>query len=163
LSLDEIPQLINILQGEMSLIGPRPLLLSYYEWYNETELRRFNVRPGLTGLAQINGRDNLSWDERFSLDVKYADNLSFLIDVKIFFRSFLVVFSHKDEMMDDLRRERFDDYRKRILQQKNKKKSLPHLLNRSTKAYGLETLPEISYTRFINDDIVTNDCKLVRK
>ena len=85
LSFDEIPQLFNIIRGDMSLIGPRPLLLSYYEWFNKTERRRFNVRPGLTGLSQINGRASLNWDERFSLDVQYVDNLSFLLDLKIFF------------------------------------------------------------------------------
>lgn len=112
LSLDEIPQFYNILRGEMSLIGPRPLLLSYYEWFNVTELRRFNVRPGITGLSQINGRANLNWDERFALDVQYADNISFLDDVKIFFKSFLVVFSHRDVMLESGAIDSFDVYRR---------------------------------------------------
>lgn len=117
LSLDEIPQFYNILRGEMSLIGPRPLLLSYYEWYNETERRRFNVRPGITGLSQINGRANLNWDERFALDVRYADNVSFILDLKIFLKSFFVVFSHKDVIPDDDNAiERFDIYRSAQLQ-----------------------------------------------
>ena len=119
LSLDEIPQLVTILTGRMSLIGPRPLLLHYYEWYNETERRRFNVRPGLTGLSQINGRFNLDWDKRFALDVEYADNISFWLDVKIFFRTFGVLLSHKDvipETAEPL--ENFADYRRKQLSQK---------------------------------------------
>lgn len=118
LSLDEIPQFISIIRGQMSLIGPRPLLLSYYEWFTETELRRFNVRPGLTGLSQINGRANLSWDERFVLDVQYVDNLSFLLDVKVFFKTFLVIFSHKDVIPENgSSLECFDEYRRRIQKQ----------------------------------------------
>ena len=119
LSLDEIPQFISIIRGQMSLIGPRPLLVSYYKWFTETELRRFNVRPGLTGLSQINGRVNLSWDERFVLDVQYADNLSILLDAKIFFKTFLVVFSHKDVLLENgSTLECFDVYRERIQKQK---------------------------------------------
>ena len=122
LSMDEIPQFLSIIRGKMSLIGPRPLLISYYEWFTETELRRFNVRPGLTGLSQINGRANLSWDERFSLDVQYADNLSFLQDVKIFFKTFFVVFSHKDVILESgSSLECFDEYRKKM-QKKNQRK-----------------------------------------
>lgn len=116
LSLDEYPQLVNILRGEMSLIGPRPLLLSYYEWFNQTERRRFEVRPGLTGLSQINGRVNLNWDQRFMMDVEYVDNLSFWLDLKIFIRTFAVVFSHKDAISEG-GMENFDVYRKKQLEQ----------------------------------------------
>lgn len=119
LSLDEIPQFFSILSGNMSLIGPRPLLLSYYEWFNEKERKRFNVRPGITGLSQINGRANLSWDERFEFDVHYVEKLSFLLDVKVFYKTFFVVFSHKGVITDSNNMlERFDDYRRAKLKQK---------------------------------------------
>ncbi len=120
LSLDEIPQFVSILTGKMSFIGPRPLLLSYYEWFSETERRRFNVRPGLSGLSQINGRANLNWDERFALDVEYADNISFVLDVKIFFKTFGVILSHKDVLPEgDVPLEDFSEYRKKQLKKKN--------------------------------------------
>lgn len=118
LSLDEIPQLISILRGEMSLIGPRPLPVENYDWFNQTELRRFTIKPGLTGLAQVNGRVNLNWDDRFRLDVEYVENLSFGLDFKIFFQTFLVVFSHKDVLLDNLEvLPNFCDYRKMQLDQ----------------------------------------------
>lgn len=82
-SLDEIPQLINVLIGDMSLIGPRPLLVSYLPLYSAEQNRRHNVRPGITGWAQINGRNAISWSEKFKLDVWYVDHLSFVLDFKI--------------------------------------------------------------------------------
>lgn len=82
-SLDELPELFNILKGDMSLVGPRPLLVSYLPLYNEKQKHRHDVRPGLTGLAQVNGRNAISWEERFELDVKYVKELSFLLDLKI--------------------------------------------------------------------------------
>ncbi|MDY0781373.1 sugar transferase [Tenacibaculum sp. IB213877] len=91
-SLDEIPQLLNVLKGDMSLIGPRPLLVEYLSRYNKEQKRRHNVRPGITGLAQVNGRNAISWEKKFEYDVKYVDNLSFLLDVKIFLKTFLKVF-----------------------------------------------------------------------
>lgn len=91
-SLDEIPQLLNVLKGDMSLIGPRPLLVQYLPLYNKEQQRRHNVRPGITGLAQINGRNAISWKKKFEYDVEYVDNLSFISDVKIFFKTFLKVF-----------------------------------------------------------------------
>jgi lipopolysaccharide/colanic/teichoic acid biosynthesis glycosyltransferase len=119
LSLDEIPQFLTILTGKMSFIGPRPLLLSYYEWFNETERRRFNVRPGLTGLSQINGRANLDWDKRFALDVEYADNISFWLDAKIFFKTFGVILSHKDVIPEgEVPLEDFSEYRRNQLRKK---------------------------------------------
>ncbi len=82
-SLDEIPQLINVLKGEMSLIGPRPLIIEYLPIYNNTQKKRHNVRPGITGWAQINGRNSITWKKKFEYDVWYVENLSFLLDVRI--------------------------------------------------------------------------------
>src|SRR5690606_22953448 len=91
-SLDEIPQLINVLKGDMSLIGPRPLLVQYLPLYNDSQKRRHEVRPGITGWAQVNGRNAISWKQKFDLDVWYVDNLSFELDVKIFFLTIKKVF-----------------------------------------------------------------------
>lgn len=91
-SLDELPQLINVLKGEMSLIGPRPLLPQYLSLYNHTQKRRHEVRPGITGWAQINGRNTISWTKKFELDVWYVDNLSFMTDLKVFLMTFKKVF-----------------------------------------------------------------------
>lgn len=84
-SLDELPELFNILKGDMSIVGPRPLLVEYLPLYNDYQKRRHEVRPGLTGLAQINGRNAINWEERFNLDVEYVDNITFLGDWKIIF------------------------------------------------------------------------------
>ncbi|MDT2747779.1 sugar transferase [Vagococcus fluvialis] len=84
-SLDELPELWNIFKGDMSIVGPRPLLVEYLSIYNEQQLKRHNVRPGLTGWAQVNGRNAISWNEKFILDVEYVENLSLIIDIKIFF------------------------------------------------------------------------------
>ena len=84
-SLDEIPQLLNVLIGDMSLIGPRPLLPEYLPLYNSEQKKRHLVRPGITGWAQVNGRNTISWQQKFEYDVWYVDNLSFLVDVKIFY------------------------------------------------------------------------------
>ena len=83
LSLDELPQFFNVLKGDMSFIGPRPLLVEYLPIYNETQKHRHGVRPGITGLAQVNGRNAISWEKKFEYDVYYAKNLSFMLDVKI--------------------------------------------------------------------------------
>ena len=90
-SLDEIPQLFNVLKGEMSLIGPRPLLFKYLSLYSYNQRRRHNVRPGITGWAQVNGRNNISWTKKFELDVYYVDHISFLLDMKILWLTFLKV------------------------------------------------------------------------
>lgn len=82
-SLDEIPQLINVLKGDMSLVGPRPLLFKYIPLYTEEQLRRHDVRPGITGWAQVNGRNSISWTDKFRLDVYYVDNISLILDIKI--------------------------------------------------------------------------------
>jgi lipopolysaccharide/colanic/teichoic acid biosynthesis glycosyltransferase len=86
-SLDELPELWNVLKGEMSLVGPRPLLMDYLPLYSPSQLRRHEVRPGVTGLAQVSGRNALSWEERFALDVWYVDNRSFWLDLKILVRT----------------------------------------------------------------------------
>ena len=91
-SLDEIPQLINVLKGDMAIIGPRPLLSQYLPLYNEEQKRRHQVRPGITGWAQVNGRNAISWGRKFELDVWYVDHLSFLLDIKIFFLTIKKVF-----------------------------------------------------------------------
>lgn len=91
-SLDEIPQLFNILKGDMSLIGPRPLLPEYLPLYNKTQKKRHDVKPGITGWAQVNGRNAISWEEKFEYDVWYVNNLSVLTDLKIFFMTFSKVF-----------------------------------------------------------------------
>ncbi len=83
LSLDEIPQLLNVIKGDMSLIGPRPLLLSYLPLYNEIQRRRHEIRPGITGWAQVNGRNAISWEQKFEYDVWYVEHCSFLLDIKI--------------------------------------------------------------------------------
>ena len=90
-SLDELPELINILKGDMSIVGPRPLALSYLQYYTPEEHHRHDVRPGLTGLAQVNGRNNLSWERRFAFDLQYVRNLSFIGDVKILFMTLVKV------------------------------------------------------------------------
>ena len=90
-SLDELPELINIWKGDMSVVGPRPLLVRYLSRYNEHQARRHEVRPGFTGLAQVHGRNAISWEEKFNLDVKYVDNVSFLGDWKIILQTVLTV------------------------------------------------------------------------
>lgn len=92
-SLDELPELFHVLSGKMSLVGPRPMPVRYLNRYSETQLRRLEVRPGITGLAQINGRNMLSWDEKFRYDVQYADFHPLWLDVKILFKTVAAVFS----------------------------------------------------------------------
>lgn len=95
-SLDELPQLWNVFKGDMSLIGPRPLLPRYLELYSPEQARRHEVRPGITGWAQVNGRNNITWTEKFKLDVWYVDNLSFILDLKIIFKTIDNVIRRKD-------------------------------------------------------------------
>lgn len=94
-SLDELPQLFNVLKGDMALIGPRPLLKQYLPLYSEEQMRRHDVRPGISGWAQVNGRNNLSWTEKFKLDVWYVDHLSFALDIKIIFMTVMKVFKRE--------------------------------------------------------------------
>ena len=95
-SLDELPELWNILKGDMSLSGPRPLLVKYLPLYNESQRRRHDVKPGLTGWAQVNGRNAITWEQRFEYDVYYVDHISFLMDLKILFQTVAVVLRHSD-------------------------------------------------------------------
>lgn len=99
-SLDELPELWNILKGDMSIIGPRPLLVSYLPYYTEEERLRHTVKPGLTGLAQVRGRNLLDWDKRFATDVEYVRNLTFIMDVKIFFLTIKKVFIRENIEVD---------------------------------------------------------------
>ena len=110
-SLDELPELINILKGDMSLVGPRPLLIQYLPYYRPEERERHAIRPGLTGYAQIHGRNYVIWDERIALDVEYAKNITFIGDLKIVFQTFIKVIKRADVAekrippLDQVRRE----------------------------------------------------------
>ncbi len=95
-SLDELPQLFNVLKGEMSFVGPRPLLVEYLELYNNEQKRRHNVKPGITGWAQVNGRNAISWEQKFNYDVWYVDHQSFFLDMKILWMTFLKVIKGSD-------------------------------------------------------------------
>ena len=112
-SLDELPELVNVLRGDMSLIGPRPLLMKYLPYYTEREMKRHEVRPGITGWAQVNGRNLLEWDNRLEMDVEYVEKLSFGLDIRILFKTIGEVMGQHDvlevssETVPD-----FDDYRK---------------------------------------------------
>lgn len=98
ISLDELPQLINVLKGNMSLIGPRPLLPEYLPYYNENHIRRHEVHPGITGLAQSKGRNTLTFGQRFDYDVQYVDRLSFVLDVKIFFNTIIKIIRPQNDI-----------------------------------------------------------------
>ena len=99
-SIDELPELINIIKGDMAIIGPRPLLIQYLPYYSETEKLRHSVRPGLSGLAQVNGRNYIKWDKRLALDVEYANKITFLGDLSIIFLTIKKVFGRKDVAVD---------------------------------------------------------------
>ena len=99
-SLDELPQLFNVLKGEMSFVGPRPLLIEYLPLYSDKQKRRHDVKPGITGWAQVNGRNAISWEQKFEYDVWYVDNQSFLLDMKILWLTFLKVVKRSDISSD---------------------------------------------------------------
>lgn len=108
-SIDELPQLINVFKGDMALVGPRPLLTQYLPLYNKEQMRRHEVRPGITGWAQVNGRNAISWTKKFELDVWYVNNLSFCLDLKIFFLTIKKVFYRVDiNSANDVTMEDFD-------------------------------------------------------
>lgn len=111
-SLDELPELFNILKGDMSIVGPRPLLKEYLPYYKENERRRHNVTPGLTGWAQVNGRNSSSWEEKFEKDLFYVDNISLILDVKIVFLTIKKVINKSDVLVGkEIPAGRLDDYR----------------------------------------------------
>lgn len=110
-SLDELPELFNILKGDMSVVGPRPLAVQYLPYYNEVERHRHDVRPGLTGLAQVNGRTALDWEKRFAYDLEYIENLSIIMDVKVFLKTIQKVFLHED-IVEAGCQGSFDDFRR---------------------------------------------------
>lgn len=113
-SLDELPSLINVLKGEMSFVGPRPLRTRYLPLYSKEQFRRHEVKPGITGYAQANGRSNLSWDEKFRLDIYYVDHVSFLLDIRILFKTFVNVVARRDtEPVQGEFEIPFDDYIKK--------------------------------------------------
>lgn len=100
-SLDELPELFNILKGDMSIVGPRPLLVRYLPYYTKEERKRSEVRPGVTGLSQVSGRNSLTWSDRFKIDLSYIEKLSFSLDIKIILDTILVVFKRKDILVGD--------------------------------------------------------------
>ena len=117
-SLDELPELINIFLGQLAIVGPRPLVIQYLPYYTELEKERHSVRPGLTGLAQVNGRNSLIWEEKFEFDLQYVRNISFVLDMKIVLKTIKTVFKRenigvrgKSTLMD------FDTYRKKQLEE----------------------------------------------
>lgn len=110
-SLDELPEAFNILKGDMSIVGPRPLMARYLPYYTEEEKKRHLVRPGLTGHAQVHGRNAVSWDERFKYDIEYVNNTTFITDLKILYETVKIVISRKGISIDDL--ENLDSYRNR--------------------------------------------------
>lgn len=120
-SLDELPELANIVKGDMSIIGPRPLLVRYLDYYTEEERKRHNVRPGLSGYAQVHGRNNVNWGERMKMDIYYAKHISFGMDVKILIDTILIVLKREgtsvEGMMD------FDDFRKKQWEEERKGKA----------------------------------------
>ncbi|CDA07879.1 sugar transferase [Fusobacterium sp. CAG:649] len=113
-SLDEIPELWNVLKGEMSLVGPRPLMPKYLAYYTEKEKKRHDVRPGITGWAQVNGRNSLTWEDKFKYDIEYVDSVDFWLDLKIVFITIKKVFKRQDisDFSDENKEVDFDDYRR---------------------------------------------------
>lgn len=120
-SLDEIPEIVNVLKGDMSLVGPRPLAVKYLDYYTSEENRRHDVRPGITGWAQVNGRNAISWEEKFKYDVEYVDSCSFLFDIKIIIMTFFKVIKKEDvsNFIDNVEID-FDEYRRRKNEYKRK-------------------------------------------
>ena len=108
-SLDELPELLNIIKGDMSIVGPRPLLVQYLPRYNDEQKKRHNVRPGFTGYAQVNGRNSLSWEEKFKLDIEYKKKLSLLMDIKIILRTIKKIRDKEGILLGEL--QDFDRYR----------------------------------------------------
>lgn len=123
-SLDELPELFNILKGDMSIVGPRPLLVSYLPYYSERERLRHSVRPGLTGLAQVSGRNYIDWDRRLAKDVEYVENLSFRMDMKVLWMTVQTVLGHTEEVAQDTNavEGNFAEIRRKRMEEENLKK-----------------------------------------
>lgn len=121
-SLDELPELFNILKGDMSIVGPRPLSIIYIPYYNEEEKHRHDVRPGLTGWAQVNGRNAILWKKRFRYDLDYVNHITFFRDIYIIWRTVVVVFAHKDIAQGEDRPISFNVERQREWDEANRKK-----------------------------------------
>ena len=120
-SLDEIPQLLSIIKGDMSLVGPRPLRVRYLPYYTKEEQIRHTVKPGVTGLAQISGRNNLDWDTRLQKDIEYVQNLSLMLDIEIIFKTAMNVIARKDVALDsESGMPDFDTYRQGLMEDKKK-------------------------------------------
>lgn len=119
-SLDELPELLNILKGDMSIIGPRPLMVRYLRYYTDEERKRHSVRPGLSGYAQVHGRNNVDWAERMKMDVYYADHVSFKMDLKILFETILIVIKREGISVEDMTN--FDDFRKKQWEDQKREK-----------------------------------------
>ena len=123
-SLDELPELINIIKGDMAIVGPRPLLVDYLQYYNEEQKHRHDVRPGLTGLAQVNGRNSITWEQKFKQDIEYIQKISFINDIKIIFKTIAKVFKREGISQEGVATmERFDTY------VKNSKKAKENIVN----------------------------------
>lgn len=110
-SIDELPQLINVLKGDMSIVGPRPLSASYLPYYNKTEMHRHDVRPGITGLAQVNGRTSITWEDKIGYDLEYVKKMSFLLDMKILFLTAYQVLKRENVGVEESGRTGFYKYR----------------------------------------------------
>ena len=119
-SLDELPELLNILKGDMSIIGPRPLMVRYLSYFTDEERKRHSVRPGLSGYAQVHGRNNVDWAERMKMDVYYADHVSFKMDLKILFETILIVIKREGISVEDMTN--FDDFRKKQWEDQKREK-----------------------------------------
>ena len=110
-SLDELPEAFNILKGDMSVVGPRPLMARYLDYYTAEELKRHDVRPGLSGYAQVHGRNDVNWDERLKMDIHYVNHISFKMDLRILIDTVLIVLRREGTSLEEM--ENFDDFRKR--------------------------------------------------
>lgn len=120
-SLDELPELVNILKGDMAIVGPRPLLVEYLEYYNDEQKHRHDVRPGLTGLAQVSGRNTITWEEKFKKDIEYKNNLTFGMDIKIILKTIGKVFKREGiSQQGEATVERFDVLQRRNIEMKEK-------------------------------------------
>ena len=117
-SLDELPELVNILKGDMSIVGPRPLMARYLSYYTDEERKRHSVRPGLSGYAQVHGRNNVDWAERMKMDVYYTEHVSLKMDLKILIETILIVLKREGISVEDMTN--FDDFRKKQWEEQKK-------------------------------------------